>query len=425
MTRPANKVALLPVLIVSLIVGCGESTNEPASTQQSTAIDGVAITDFVTEYMEEKQIPGVAAAIIADGGVVWSDGWGWADLAVERPMTPETITNIASITKTVTNAAILQLRDDGRFALDDPINEYLPFEVVHPRHPHLPITFSHLLTHTGGVNDGDAYDASYACGDPTVSLGQWIEGYFTPGGPYYDPDQNFLDQAPGEKYSYSNLGYGLLGYLVESISGQSLADYTRLRLFEPLGMASSGWYLDAVDLERHATPYAWVSAGETLDNSLFGERNGETVTEDGFVPFCLYSFYNLSDGLVRTSVLDLSRFLLAHMNHGELEGERILRDDTIEEIFQRQLDPERLDAWEGEQGLTWRRRNLVDGPAWEHSGADPGVRTRMLFSPDEGIGVIVFANRVVNVQPIVKLLFDEARRSSGSNPRAGNATDPG
>ena len=146
----------------------------------------------------------------------------------------------------MTNAAILQLRDEGRFALDDPINFYLPFAVVHPRYPNLPITYRHLLTHTGGLNDGDAYDASYACGDPTVSLGRWIEGYFTPGGIYYDADQNFLDQPPGERYSYSNVGYGLLGYLVESISGQSLAEYTRLRLFEPLGMDSSGWYLDAV-----------------------------------------------------------------------------------------------------------------------------------------------------------------------------------
>jgi CubicO group peptidase (beta-lactamase class C family) len=397
------------------MVGCSEPAQAPASTRQSTAIDDVAITDFVTDYIDEKHIPGIAAAIIAEGSVVWSDGWGHANLADGRPMTPETITNIASITKTVTNAAILQLRDEGRFALDDPINDHLPFEVVHPRHPNLPITFRHLLTHTGGVNDGDAYDASYACGDPTVSLAQWIEGYFTPGGPYYDADQNFLDQAPGEKYSYSNLGYGLLGYLVENISGQSLADYTRIRLFEPLGMASTDWYLDDIDLERHATPYAWVSAGERLDNALFADLDGETVTEDGFVPFCLYSFYNLSDGLVRTSVLDLSRFLLAHMNHGELEGERILSEDTIQEIFQRQLDPERLDVWEGEQGLTWRKRDVVEGPAWGHSGADPGVRTRMLFSPDERIGVIVFANRVANVQPIVELLFEEARRSAGSD----------
>lgn len=404
-------VAWFLVVVVAATVRCSDPEPQPASPGPSRPIDSEAISRFVAAYMEEKRIPGMAAAIVVDGTVAWSGGWGWADIAAERPMTPDAIINIASITKTVTNAAILQLRDEGRFDLDDPVNDYLPFEVVHPRHPATPITFRHLLTHTAALGDGDAYDESYACGDPEVSLGDWLEGYFTPGGPYYDAGQNFLDQEPGEKYSYSNLGYGLLGHLVEVISGLSLADYTRLRLFEPLGMTSTGWMLADIDPERHATPYAWVGAGEVLNNRLFAERNGETVAEDGFVPFCRYSFYNLSDGLLRTSVHELSRFLLAHMNGGELDGERILDAGTIHEIFQRQLDRERLEDWEGVQGLTWRRRDIVDGPAWEHSGADPGVRTRMLFSPDEGIGVVVFSNRVANLQPVVEFLFAEAELS--------------
>jgi CubicO group peptidase (beta-lactamase class C family) len=397
------------VLVAAVTVSCGEPEQPPAPPTPSRTIDSEAISRFATAYMDEKNIPGMAAAIVADGAVAWSGGWGWSDIAAGRPMTADTIINIASITKTVTNAAVLQLRDEGLFDLDDPVNDYLPFEVVHSRYPNTPITFRHLLTHTAALGDGDAYDASYACGDPQVSLADWLEGYFTPGGPYYDAEQNFLEHEPGEKYNYSNLGYGLLGHLVEVISGQSLSDYTRVRLFEPLGMTSTGWMLADVDADLHATPYAWVSAGDVLNNLLFADRNGETVAEDGFVPFCRYSFYNLSDGLVRTSVHELSRFLLAHMNGGELEDARILEAGTIGEIFVRQLDRERLDDWEGVQGLTWRRRDIVDGPAWEHSGADPGVRTRMLFSADEGIGVVVFANRVANVQPVVEFLFAEAQ----------------
>ena len=292
----------------------------------------------------------------------------------------------------------------------------MPFDVVHPRHPQSPITFRYLLTHTAAIADSEAYDATYACGDPAVALGEWIEGYFTPEGQDYDADQNFLDWPPGEKYSYSNLGYGLLGTLVESLSGQSLADYTRHHLFEPLGMASTGWYLADIEIDRHATPYAWTTADEKLDSPLFGDRNGETSPEDSFVPFCRYSFYNLSDGLLRTSIQDLSRFLLAHMNHGELDGRRILDAATLEEIFQQQLAPERLDAWEGTQGLTWRRRNIAGEPAWEHSGADPGVRTRLLFRPEEGLGVIVFANRTANLRPVVERLVDEARSMANLAP---------
>ncbi len=404
------RVLLPPVFALGLIIACGEPPKDPAPPLRPPVAGEEALTDFANGYMDEQHIPGMAAAILLDDRVAWAGGWGWADVALRRPMTPETIINIASITKTVTNAAILQLRDAGRFTLDDPINDYLPSGVVHPRYRETPITFRHLLTHTAAVADGDAYDASYACGDPKVPLGEWIEGYFTPGGRYYDAGQNFQDWAPGEKYSYSNLGYGLLGSLVEIISGQSLADYTRRHLFEPLAMTSTGWYLTDVDLDRHATLYEWATASEPLASPLFGDRDGEVPAEDGFAAYCQYSFYNLSDGLLRTSVRELSRFLLAHMRRGELDGWRILDAETIEEIFRRQLDPERHDDQQGAQGLTWHRRDLVGGPVWEHGGADPGTGTAMLFSPVAGFGVIVFANRMVDVQPVALRLVDEARK---------------
>ncbi len=399
----------VPIVALSVLLGCDVPQKEPTQIPLSV-VDEQALATFVTDYMDEKHIPGVAAAVLVNDRVVWSGGWGWADVATQRPMTPETVINIASITKTLTNAAILQLREQERFDLDDPINSYLPFEVEHPRYPEAPITFRHLLTHTAAVEDSEAYDATYACGDPEVALGEWIRGYFTPEGQYYDAEHNFLDSAPGEKYSYSNLGYGLLGYLIEILSGQSLSDYTRRNLLKPLNMDATGWYLTGVELDRHATPYDWAAAGEALDSPLFGDLNGKTLAEDGFVPYCHYSFYNLSDGLLRSSVQDLSRFLLAHMNGGELDGRRVLSAETIEDIFRQQLEPERLDAWEGVQGLTWRQRDLIDGPAWEHSGADPGVRTRMLFSAEERFGVIVFANRTANLRPVVERLVNEARK---------------
>ncbi len=376
---------------------------------QPPAIDEAALASFIDGYLDEQHIPGIAAAILLDERVVWADGRGWADVALRREMTPDTILNVASITKTVTNAAILQLRDTGRFALDDPINDHLPFAVVHPRYPDTPITFRHLLTHTAAVTDGDAYGESYLCGDPEVPLGEWIEGYFTPAGRYYDAEQNFLDWPPGEKYRYSNLGYGLLGSLIEIISGQSLADYTRRHLFEPLGMTATGWYLSDIELDRHATLYERATAGKALDSPLFGERDGEVATEDGFAAYCHYSFYNLSDGLMRTSIRDLSRFLLAHMHRGALDGQRILRAQTIEEIFRRQLDPGQRDDQEGAQGLTWHRQDLADGPVWEHGGADPGTRTAMLFSPEARFGVLVFANRMVDIEPVVERLVEQAR----------------
>lgn len=112
----------------------------------------------------------------------------------------------------MTNAAVLQLFEHGKIELDDDVSQHLPF-------PDVPITVRQLLTHTAGIEDGDAYNASHACGDPAVSLADWIRAYLQPGGRFYSAEQNFLPTGPGEAHTYSNLGFGLLGYLVEVVSG--------------------------------------------------------------------------------------------------------------------------------------------------------------------------------------------------------------
>jgi CubicO group peptidase (beta-lactamase class C family) len=397
-------------ILVMVFAGCAQSVTDPPSEKDDDgwSVDTAALERFMTAQLEELHIPGLAVAIVDDTGVLFSDGYGWADLETRVPMTPDTIINVASISKTVTNAAVLQLRDQGLLALDDDVSRHLPFDVRHPAFPEAKITVRQLLTHTSGIQDGDAYYASYACGDPAVSLGSWVRGYLEPGGPYFDADQNFLATAPGEASSYCNVGYGLLGYLVETVSGVPFADYIQTHVFEPLGMMDSGWYLSDLNPGRHATPYAWIEAGSNLDNALFADPSGRLLEEGEFVPFCLYSFFNIPDGLVRTSVHELASFLTAHMRGGEFEGRRILAKATVEEILSPQLAPSTADGGRSVQGLTWSRRSFDFGEVWGHGGGDPGVRTYMMFSPEKGRGVIVFANSSANLEGILEKLFDEA-----------------
>jgi CubicO group peptidase (beta-lactamase class C family) len=395
-----------------VLAGCGQSVKDPAAgtSDRGVLVNAVELGKFVEAQREEHHIPGLAVAIIDETGVLFSAGYGWADLRGEVSMTPDTIINIASISKTVTNAAVLQLRDQGLFALDDDVSLYLPFSVRHPSFPEAEITVRQLLTHTSGIQDGAAYDASYACGDPAVSLGTWVRGYLEPGGPYYDADQNGSPTPPGEAYSYSNVGYGLLGYLVETVAGVPFADYVRSKVFAPLGMFESGWYLARLDPCRHATPYAWIEAGNTLDNVLFAEASGRLLEEAEFVPFCLYSFFNIPDGLVRTSVHELANFLAAHMRGGVFEDQRILAGSTVEEILSPQLADSMIEDSRFVQGLTWRRRSFDFGDVWGHSGGDPGVRTHMMFSQEHSRGVILFANSSTNLDGILARLFEEALR---------------
>lgn len=397
-------------LLVALVFGCAEEP-EPTVTESDApriSLDETGLETFLLAMLEEANIPGVALAVVDRNGLQFSAGYGWADIDNQVPMTAETVMNVASISKTFTAAAVLQLRDRGLLDLDDDVNVHLPFAVRHPRFPDRSITIRQLLTHTSGIEDGEAYDETYACGDPAVRLADWIRGYFEPGGVYYDAAGNFLPTAPGEAYSYSNLGFGLLGYLVEVVSGEAFGEYTRKGIFEPLGMDETGWYLSDIAADRQATPYAWIEAGDTLDNVLFAGRNGEAIEEAGFVAFCPYSFYNIPDGLVRTSVDQLARYLVAHMRGGEIDGGRILAESTVAEALSPQLEPSMIEGAYA-QGLAWRRLDDEElGAFWSHSGGDPGARTRMLFNPETGIGVIVFANRAAGVNEIVRYLYVDA-----------------
>jgi CubicO group peptidase (beta-lactamase class C family) len=404
------------LLIGALLVASAACSRSPENEvltpgPQRLELDHRALESFVLTEMEEQRIPGVAVAIFDGEGVLFTAGYGWADIEQSWPMTPQTVMNIASISKTVTATAVLQLAERRLIDLDTDVNEYLPFSVRHPEFPDTPITARQLLTHTAGIEDWDAYDASYACGDPAVSLADWIRGYFEPGGQYFAPE-NFLSTGPGEGYSYSNLGFGLLGYLVEVVSGEPFADFIRANIFEPLSMDETGWYLADIEPARHATPYAWIEPGDTLDNPLFAERNGEFIEDGGFVAFCPYSFFNIPDGLVRTSVEQLTRFGAAWLGGGEFSGARVLDSATVAETLSPQVEAALVGTDRFAQGLAWRQRlDLEFGVVWSHSGGDPGVRTILLFSPEEGRGVAVFANRAARVGPIVERLWLEATRS--------------
>lgn len=383
-----------------------------------------SLDEFITSMMETSHLPGLAACIVKNNGIAWSKGYGWANIEQRIPMTPDTLMNIGSISKTITATAIMQLWEEGKFQLDDDINNHLPFAVKNPFHPNEPITFRQLLTHTSSIHDGPAYEESYSCGDPKIPLRTWVEEYLTPGGVYYNREENFHDWKPGEEFDYCNVPFGLLGYLVEAISGSSFSDYCQANIFEPLGMNETSWYLADLDTAKHAVPYTYVSKGEIRGRLLQEGGNGQEVQErEGYIPNCLYSFPNLPDGLLRTSVHQLARFLMAYINNGSYEGRRILQESTVREILTSQLDQSMLlpSPWEGlgltwhkhkeSQGLTWYQLGLdSEDLVWGHRGSDPGITTAMLFRPTDGVGVIVFINTDWGwgLEEIAKRLFQEA-----------------
>ncbi len=377
------------------------------------------LDDFILEKMKADHAPGLAACIVKKDKLVWARGFGWADIEKKMPMTADTIQNIGSISKTITATAVMQLWEKGMFKLDDDVNGYLAFKVRNPHFPDDPITFRQLLTHTSSIKDGPAYGESYTCGDPTISLKDWIKGYLTPEGKYFNKEGNFHPWKPGTENipkgsrAYTNVGFGLLGYLVEVISGKDFARYCKKNIFAPLGMKHTGWYLAEVDVSNHAIPYTYIpenfklGEGKAFETLLprYG-KDRQSAKQGELFAHCLYSFPNYPDGLIRTSVRELSQFLRAYINNGLYENKKILQKETIQSMLS--------DQHFG-RGLCWSTHRLGNGDlTWGHSGGDPGISTLMLFRPKDGAGVIIFFNFDSPSKAdgeILNRLFEEAAKS--------------
>jgi CubicO group peptidase (beta-lactamase class C family) len=357
---------------------------------------GSSVDQKIERWMENQNVPGLAACIVKGDQIVWSKGYGLANIAKRIPFTPDHIFPIASISKTIVATAIMQLRDKGRFKLDDDVNAFLKFPVRNPQHPDRPITFRHLLTHTSSIDDGDALYSLYAVGDPTMSIEEAVTQYFTRGGRFWSRD-NFYNHPPGAKERYSNAGFALLGYLVEVISQQPLEDYLQQNIYAPLKMNETSFYISKLDPEKQACQYTY--ARKQKRHLCSGDGDGNLLPAGvspsvGYNEHALYSYPTLADGMVRSSVNQLANFMIAMMNGGRFEGAQVLDEKSVNEMLTG-----------SEQGLCWCR---TDG-CWGHDGSDPGCATEMFFDLRTRVGFIVFVNADVNLEPVKAMLRAKAK----------------
>lgn len=224
--RSLIRCVALPFAAAVLVSGVGLAHLSDA--QQSQPISD-KVDSYVAAQLREQRIPGLALAVVRDSHIVKSQGYGLASLELQGPVTPDTVFQLGSIGKQFTTTAILMLAEDGRLSLDDKITRYFPS--VSPKWN--AISIRHLLNHTSGLAD------------------YTDDKYIVPGGitPLHEEltDEEILrrfttlpcDFKPGEKWSYSNTGYAILGFLIRKVSGQSYGEFLRARVFKPLGMSAT------------------------------------------------------------------------------------------------------------------------------------------------------------------------------------------
>ena len=333
----------------------------------------------LSEIAARGHLPGFAVSIVTRDGVLFQNGYGYADIERKVPYTPGSLQNIGSISKTFIGVSLMQLVEKDRIRMEDDINRYLPFKVVNPYFPNEPIVIRHLATHSSTLQDTEEFWLNdYFLEEPVptnrrnvakveflrpgnkrMPLDQFIRNIVTTEGVWYRKS-NFLKQKPGMQFQYSNLGAALAAYIVERVTAESFADYTDKHILKPIGMSDSAWLLEKIDRDRYATHYM---------------RKMQVVP--------LYSFTTYPDGGLIASVEDLSKYLM-EMIRGYQGESKLLRKES----FRAMMSPPWIASGTTGYGMFWTV--LKDGIG--HSGGDPGITTSMFFNPSNGIGIIVFTN---------------------------------
>lgn len=356
-----SHIRFLLIALVLLQVGCYQSDEDINPFTEVSDYEA-----YLQEEMEIQKIPALSVVIFDESQLLYEQYLGWSNIEAKQALEEDHLFLLASISKVVTATALLQLFEEGQFALDDPINAILPFEIKLPEYDEA-ITFRMLLTHTSGIADGGILDDHYYYGeDSPIGLETFFRQYFKPGGMYYDEDENFHDFAPGTQYAYSNVGSALIGYLVEILTQKDFNTYCKEQIFNPLGMDHTFWRLAEIQ-QTIVQPYHY--------------QNGD------FEEIQHYTFTDYPNGGLRSTSRDLYKLLRALLHQGTLNDEELLEVSTIHQMYRPQI-PE----IDNTVGLHMFQLN-TEYDLWGHDGGEQGVSTIMGFHPDTKVGVIVLCNQ--------------------------------
>jgi CubicO group peptidase (beta-lactamase class C family) len=367
-----------------------EAKEEAAATPDYSSVTG-ELSQLIQAAVEEAGITGLSVALVDDQEIVWSEGFGYADKENGVEATPETVYGVGSISKLFTASAIMQLADQGEIDIDQPLQTYIPEFSVNSRFSGAgPITPRSLMTHHSGL-PSDWINGIFAFGDDRDALTRSEFSNLVP-----EIKQAHVTNPPNTAFSYSNLGYSLLGHTVEQVTGQEFIDYMDEAMLQPMGMDSSSFTLRSDMKPRLSKEY------------LNGEEQEVIWGRD------------IPAGSLRTSVEDLSRFMMMVFGDGELGGQRILRAETVAEMLSPQNSDVPLD-FDARWGLGWwlipPGLDYAGKTAW-HSGGEGMWNSLLLTLPEHKLGVVLLSNSgeaelVINFKIATTILEEALKVKAG------------
>jgi CubicO group peptidase (beta-lactamase class C family) len=373
-----NDACLVILLMLSLLTtsiipvsGWQVETRRFQGNNQNGIFNDFFTDMFINLIMKFNRLPSLSACAIRNDEVVWAKAYGSADIENSIPATVDTVYLVGSISKVITATAVMQLYEQGYFDLDDDVNNFLPFSLRNPKYPDISITYRMLLSHHSSLArlEGQELGTGFLIYNDMDVEGYpypFFKEFLLPNGSLYEP-RAWTDYEPGEAYYYSSYGIAILGYLVEIISGQEFNSYCKEHIFEPLEMYNTSFRLDEIDRDNLAVPY---------DYYHFLNFNNRRMPH--------YGYMFRPAGNLRTSVRDLSHFVIAHLNGGVYKEVRILNESNVELMQTVQFEDEDIDY---NIGLGW----IITEKDIGHGGSWFGCKASMVLRPD-GTAIIWFTN---------------------------------
>ena len=349
-----------------ITVRTGAAVSPAGGEETVTHTDELQLRTRAEAMLNRWPAVGFVMGVVRNGSLELSYAHGVADVESRTPVTTDTVFRVASITKTFTAVAVMQLWEKGLVDLDSPAADYLRAYKLAPADArHRPATLRQLLTHTAGIGEEVPHTAmlrpdfgeSVEAGSTVPTLAEHYRGELR------------LDTEPGTRFRYTDHGPATLGQIVEDVSGEPFDRYLRDHVFDPLGMTDTTLVTSEVPRARLATGHTLGSHGATA------VPDREWITAGG-------------SGAYSTPA-DMARYVSALLGRGSNEHGSILRPETVAEMFaaQYQADP-RLPGI----GLAFFRADVGGHPVVEHQGILPGFDSQITLAPDDGVGVIAFAN---------------------------------
>lgn len=335
---------------------------------------------WTARTMLKNHQPGLAMGLIYDEQLLWGKGFGVANIESQIPVTLDTRFRIASITKTFTATAIMQLRDAGKLKLDDAVLDYVDwFDLQYPDAPK--ITIRNLLSHTSGL-PRDSARAMWTELDE-ISSDDFIE----------TTSKRQPTRAPYEAYAYSNLGYSILGHVIESLSGESWADYLQAHILTPLGMDNT-FPMPSSDDAQLATGYYQYDENYQRGKVKF-------FTMGGFSPSANFA----------SNVTDLVKYAEFHLGK---KASPVLSQHSLNDMHRVHWLG---DSWDHGYGLGISLFRINNWTISGHSGGFPGYLTQFTMNRKNNFGVIVLTNSLASnpfmyVEQAYKLILPEVIKAT-------------